>query len=103
MHFDDGAAHMAHRLLTLTVDKPARECSQQCARCEGEVTDAHRSEVHLLLLQGGFTRVLHSGKPDDLMDEIPTFVADPLPPEKHKNGGYVVINRPYAFVQWTSK
>jgi hydroxyproline O-arabinosyltransferase len=56
-----------------------------------------------MLLQGGFTRVLHSGKPDDLMDEIPTFVADPLPPEKHKNGGYVVINRPYAFVQWTSK
>ena len=59
--------------------------------------------MSVLLLQGGFTRVLHSGKPDDLMDEIPTFVADPLPPEKHKNGGYVVINRPYAFVQWTSK
>jgi hydroxyproline O-arabinosyltransferase len=54
-------------------------------------------------LQGGFTRVLHSGKADDLMDEIPTFVADPLPKEKHNNGGYVVINRPYAFVQWTSK
>lgn len=28
---------------------------------------------------GGFTRVLHSGRPDDLMDEIPTFVVDPLP------------------------
>lgn len=28
---------------------------------------------------GGFTRVLHSGKPDSLMDEIPTFVVDPLP------------------------
>lgn len=28
---------------------------------------------------GGFTRVLHSGKPDNLMDEIPTFVVDPLP------------------------
>lgn len=28
---------------------------------------------------GGFTRVLHSGKPDSLMDEIPTFVAQPLP------------------------
>jgi hypothetical protein len=28
---------------------------------------------------GGFTRVLHSGKPDEFMDEIPTFVADPLP------------------------
>lgn len=28
---------------------------------------------------GGFTRILHSGKPDRFMDEIPTFVADPLP------------------------
>lgn len=28
---------------------------------------------------GMFTRVLHSGKPDNLMDEIPTFVVDPLP------------------------
>lgn len=28
---------------------------------------------------GGFTRVLHSGKPDNLMQEIPTFVVDPLP------------------------
>ncbi|KAE8790470.1 hypothetical protein D1007_35241 [Hordeum vulgare] len=28
---------------------------------------------------GGFTRVLHSGKPDGLMDEIPTFIVDPLP------------------------
>lgn len=29
---------------------------------------------------GGFTRILHSGNPDNLMDEIPTFVVDPLPP-----------------------
>lgn len=28
---------------------------------------------------GGFTRILHSGKPDEFIDEIPTFVADPLP------------------------
>ncbi len=28
---------------------------------------------------GGFTRLLHSGKADDLMDEIPTVVVDPLP------------------------
>jgi hydroxyproline O-arabinosyltransferase len=30
----------------------------------------------------GFTRVLHSGRPDSLMDEIPTFVVDPLPAGK---------------------
>lgn len=29
---------------------------------------------------GGFTRILHSGKSDKYMDEIPTFVAQPLPP-----------------------
>lgn len=28
---------------------------------------------------GGFTRILHSGKPDKFVDEIPTFVAQPLP------------------------
>lgn len=28
---------------------------------------------------GGFTRILHSGSPDNLMAEIPTFVVDPLP------------------------
>ncbi|XP_019093386.1 PREDICTED: uncharacterized protein LOC104753988 [Camelina sativa] len=47
---------------------------------------------------GGYTRILHSGRPDGLMDEIPTFVADPLPSGVDK--GYVVLNRPWAFVQW---
>lgn len=28
---------------------------------------------------GGFTRVLHSGVPDNVMDEIPTVVVNPLP------------------------
>lgn len=28
---------------------------------------------------GGFTRILHNGKPDRFMDEIPTFIAQPLP------------------------
>lgn len=28
---------------------------------------------------GGFTRILHSGRADKFMDEIPTFVAQPLP------------------------
>ncbi|XP_022866378.1 hydroxyproline O-arabinosyltransferase 1-like [Olea europaea var. sylvestris] len=28
---------------------------------------------------GGFTRILHSGKSDRFMDEIPTFIAQPLP------------------------
>ncbi|KAG9138255.1 hypothetical protein Leryth_001475 [Lithospermum erythrorhizon] len=50
---------------------------------------------------GGFTRILHTGKKDNLMDEIPTFIVDPLP-----NGldqGYVVLNRPWAFVQWLKR
>jgi hypothetical protein len=42
---------------------------------------------------GGFTRVLHSGKPDGLMDEIPTFVVDPLPAGKDR----VSINNQFCF------
>ncbi|KAH9619037.1 hypothetical protein KSS87_009869 [Heliosperma pusillum] len=47
---------------------------------------------------GGFTRILHSGRPDKYMDEIPTFVAQPLPAGIDQ--GYIVLNRPWAFVQW---
>ncbi|KAL6523883.1 Hydroxyproline O-arabinosyltransferase 1 [Orobanche minor] len=47
---------------------------------------------------GGFTRILHSGQPDRFMDEIPTFVAQPLPAGMDQ--GYIVLNRPWAFVQW---
>ncbi|KAL3839223.1 hypothetical protein ACJIZ3_023814 [Penstemon smallii] len=36
--------------------------------------------------------------PNNLMDEILTFVVEPLP-----SGGYVVLNRPWAFVQWLEK
>lgn len=50
---------------------------------------------------GGFTRILHSGKPDKFMDEIPTFVAQPLP--SGMDQGYIVLNRPWAFVQWLQK
>ncbi|KAJ0961318.1 hypothetical protein J5N97_000724 [Dioscorea zingiberensis] len=50
---------------------------------------------------GGFTRILHSGVPDQFMDEIPTFVADPLPAGTDQ--GYIVLNRPWAFVQWLQK
>nr|CAB3467250.1 unnamed protein product [Digitaria exilis]CAB3469640.1 unnamed protein product [Digitaria exilis] len=49
---------------------------------------------------GGFTRILHSGKPDEFVDEIPTFVADPL---AQGDQGYIVLNRPWAFVQWLQK
>ena len=33
---------------------------------------------------GGFTRILHSGKPDDWMHEIPTVIVDPLPRDLEK-------------------
>ncbi|XP_074292439.1 hydroxyproline O-arabinosyltransferase NOD3-like [Silene latifolia] len=49
---------------------------------------------------GGFTRVLHSGRADNLMKEIPTVVVNPLPDGVDQ--GYVVLNRPWAFVQWLS-
>ncbi|KAM7502420.1 hypothetical protein LguiB_001324 [Lonicera macranthoides] len=50
---------------------------------------------------GGFTRVLHSGNADNLMEEIPTMVVDPLPDGLDR--GYIVLNRPWAFVQWLEK
>eukprot|EP00271_Cylindrocystis_brebissonii_P016435 TRINITY_DN399_c0_g1_i1.p1 TRINITY_DN399_c0_g1~~TRINITY_DN399_c0_g1_i1.p1 ORF type:complete len:395 (+),score=43.66 TRINITY_DN399_c0_g1_i1:184-1368(+) len=50
---------------------------------------------------GGFTRVLHSGRPDNLMDEIPTWIAQPLAAGLDR--GYVVLNRPWAFVQWVQQ
>jgi hypothetical protein len=50
---------------------------------------------------GGFTRILHSGKPDDWMHEIPTVIVHPLPEELEKLAqGYVLLNRPYAVQQW---
>ena len=49
---------------------------------------------------GGFTRILHSGTADDLMDEIPTVVVNPLPKSIMKDSSYIVINRPYAFQEW---
>ncbi|GMH37454.1 hypothetical protein BSKO_05327 [Bryopsis sp. KO-2023] len=50
---------------------------------------------------GGFTRILHSGKPDDLMETIPTFLAEPLPATHNANkDGYVVLNRPNSILQW---
>lgn len=50
---------------------------------------------------GEFTRILHSGKSDSLMEEIPTIVVDPLPHGLDR--GYIVLNRPWAFVQWLEK
>ena len=52
------------------------------AECEGQGKGQGGSRwgCHM----GAFTRLLHSGAPDDLMDEIPTFVAQPLPDEGHK-------------------
>lgn len=50
---------------------------------------------------GEFTRILHSGKSDGLMAEIPTIVVDPLPHGLDR--GYIVLNRPWAFVQWLEK
>ncbi|KAL4419070.1 hypothetical protein ABPG77_010349, partial [Micractinium sp. CCAP 211/92] len=51
---------------------------------------------------GSFTRLLHTGQPDDLMNEIPTWVAQPLPAE-HPDHGYIVLNRPYALMQWVQQ
>jgi hypothetical protein len=43
---------------------------------------------------GGFTRLLHSGHADDLMDEIPTMVVDPLPQDMVEHSWYVEPEQP---------
>jgi hypothetical protein len=48
---------------------------------------------------GGFTRVLHEGRPDELMAEIPTCVVDRLSQEY----GFVVLSRPNALMQMLEK
>jgi hypothetical protein len=40
---------------------------------------------------GGFTRLLHTGQPDDLMNEIPTWVAKPLPAEHPDHGCALLV------------
>eukprot|EP00877_Chromochloris_zofingiensis_P001819 jgi/Chrzof1/11638/Cz06g03080.t1 len=80
------AVHWQARVHYYWYKKQKAVCEQQ-ARCE----------------MGGFTRLLHSGLADDLMDEIPTFVAQPLPNEVVEHNAYPVLNRPYAFVQWLEK
>eukprot|EP00976_Prorocentrum_cordatum_P101133 1192493-Prorocentrum_minimum.AAC.6 len=50
----------------------------------------------------GFTRVLasRSSQPDDLMDEMPTFLAPSLPADVHR--GFQVINRPFSMMEFVN-
>jgi hypothetical protein len=48
----------------------------------------------------GFTRILHRVKPDECMDEIPTFHAKPLHPECDVWCDFPVADRPNAVAQW---
>ncbi|KAK9816450.1 hypothetical protein WJX72_000477 [[Myrmecia] bisecta] len=50
---------------------------------------------------GGFTRLLHSGKPDRLMDELPTAVVNDLSDDV--THGYPVLARPSAFLQFVEQ
>ncbi|KXZ51261.1 hypothetical protein GPECTOR_13g748 [Gonium pectorale] len=48
----------------------------------------------------GFTRILHRMKPDELMNEIPTFRANPLHPKCDEWCDFPVADRPNAVRQW---
>jgi hypothetical protein len=54
---------------------------KQKAACEAEAAARRKKEGAKAAGcdMGGWTRLLHSGEADDLMDELPTFLADPLP------------------------
>ena len=85
-----GATHWQSRIHYYWYLKTRKQC-QETAEIDGTTCD-----------MGGFTRLLHEDEPDDLMDEIPTFVAKTLP-EDHPHHGYIVLNRPYAFLQWVQQ
>jgi hydroxyproline O-arabinosyltransferase len=50
---------------------------------------------------GGYTRVLHCGRPDDIMHLVPTLAVEPLPLGIDR--GYGPMHRPWAFTQWLSR
>lgn len=65
------------------------------AQCERELGDACE--------MGGYTRICvrdGNGNTDDLVDEIPTFVAEPLNKTVVDYTGYDLVNRPYGLLQW---
>lgn len=76
----------------LSIVLPCCRYLKRKQECEQQLGDACE--------MGGFTRLLHSGEADDLMDEVPTFVAQPLPNSVVEHEAYPVLNRPYAFLQW---
>ncbi|KAI5072037.1 hypothetical protein GOP47_0012143 [Adiantum capillus-veneris] len=78
-----GFKHLFHTALTATDYAHNRSQCRIVYRWFKHFKDLPDSEM------GGFTRVLHSAKPDSLIHKIPTFVVDPLPPEAtpgHING-----------------
>lgn len=48
----------------------------------------------------GFTRILHRSTPDEVVDEIPTFRADPLEPKCDVWCDFPVKDRANAVMQW---
>ena len=56
-------------------------------RVRAECQAQHGSDCQM----GGFTRVLHSGQPDDLMGEIPTHVVQPLEHSDNKGCVWVLV------------
>ena len=83
-----------YRTLTTADDKIYSQWQMRVHYYQWKKVKAMEGSEHM----GGFTRILHSGHADKLMDEIPTDVVDPLPP--HMTKGFVVLSRPNAIDQW---
>ena len=89
-----GARRKFHVLMTSNASPYVQWQSRVSYYHYKKLRDAHPESG-----MGGFTRVLHSGQPDHLMDEIPTVVVDKL----RNDHGFVVLSRPYALQQWFEK
>lgn len=65
-------------------------------KMKAECKKQQLTDKSLLCEMGGFTRLLHSGSPDNIMDEMPTVVVDLMPNSIINHDDYPVLNRPYA-------
>ncbi|KFM23293.1 hypothetical protein F751_0989 [Auxenochlorella protothecoides] len=101
------AVHWQMRINYYHYKKVKKQCQAQ-PKCEMRINYYHYKKAKRACAKlpichmGGYTRLLHSGKPDDLMYEIPTYVVDKLP-EGLEDPTYLALNRPYAFMQWSKQ
>ena len=99
-----GFTRLLHRC-SAAQGKPAAQAVQCIPAHRLSTSQLHLLHVSLVLLQNLKVLTLNivhcSGEADSLMEEIPTALVDKLP--LGLDQGFVVLNRPYGFLQWVRR